>query len=246
MNDTTRATAQPGFVSLGADLRGYFACPGGDGPFPGVVLLQEAFGINDYIQSEVRRLAEHGYAAIAPDIFRGKTFAYSEFDKVAPMLQSLTDDGMSADIRACVAYLDAQANVKHDRYGAVGFCMGGRLAFLIAATFGEKFAAAASFYGGGIAPDQPRFFTPLIDRARDVTAELLLIYGADDDGITPAEHACVADALSREKKRYALSVYPGAPHGFASKDRPSYRAEQAEAAWAETLALFDRTLRHRT
>ncbi len=230
------------FVPLGESLRGYYARPSGNGPFPGVVLLQEAFGINDYIQGEVRRLAAHGYAAIAPDIFRGETFSYEDFSKVMPKLQTLNDDGMVADMRACVAFLDAQANVAHEKYGAVGFCMGGRLAYLASIEI-EKIVAASSFYGGGIAPDQPRLWKPVVDRAPEVHAELLMIYGADDEGITPSEHGRVAEALSKEKKRYALSVYPGAPHGFASKDRPSYRPQQAEAAWAETLALFERTLR---
>ena len=201
--------------------------------------------MNDYVQSEVRRLAEHGYAAIAPDLFRGETYGYdaSEMPKVYARLQSLSDDGMLADVRAAVAFLDAQPNLRHAAYGAVGFCMGGRLAVLTAVALGERIAAAASFYGGGIAPEQPRFFAPLRDRLGDVRAELLLIYGADDEGIAPAEHARIADTLSAHKKRYALNVYPGAPHGFASRDRESYRPEQAEAAWAQTLALFGRTLR---
>ncbi len=234
--------ARAEFVPLGGDLRGYVALPAGNGPFPGVVLIQEAFGINEYIQSEVRRLAEHGYAAISPDIFRGETFSYDDVSKVMPKLQTLTDDGMLADLRACLAFLDAQSAVAHDRYGAVGFCMGGRLAYLSAATF-EKIAAASAFYGGGIAPDQPRLWKPVVDRVPDVHGELLMIYGADDEGITPSEHGRLAEALSKAKKRYTISVYPGAPHGFASKDRPSYRPVQAEAAWAETLALFERRLR---
>lgn len=241
MQQTTHSVARAEFVPLEGDLRAYVAVPDGEGPFAGVVLFQEAFGINDYIQSEVKRLAAHGYVGIAPDIFRGKTFGYDEFDKIGPLLQSLTDDGLLSDTRACIAYLEAQVNVAHERYGCVGFCMGGRLAYL-SATAIDKLAAAASFYGGGIAPDQPRHFKPIIDRAPQVHAELLMIYGADDEGITPSEHARVAEALSREKVRYELSVYPGAPHGFASRDRPSYRPEQAEAAWAETLELFARTL----
>ncbi|HZO94877.1 MAG TPA: dienelactone hydrolase family protein [Candidatus Baltobacteraceae bacterium] len=231
------------FVSLGGDLRGYYACPVGMGPSPGVVLFQEAFGINGYIESEVRRLASHGFAAIAPDLFRGETFGYGEWEKVQPKLQSLTDEGMLDDVRASIAFLDGQSEVKRGAVGCVGFCMGGRLAYLSATTLGEKIAAAASFYGGGIAPDQPRFFKPILDKADGLRGELLLIYGADDEGITPSEHGRIASRLSELKKRYTLSVYPGAPHGFASRDRESYRARQAEAAWAETLALFERALR---
>ncbi len=235
--------ARAAFVPLGGDLRGYYAVPAGDGPFPAVLVYQEAFGVNDYVQSEVRRLAGHGYAALAPDLFRGETFDYDEWSKVQPKLQSLTDDGMLADVRAALAFLDGANEVEHRAYGAVGFCMGGRLAVLSAIALGERIAAAASFYGGGLAPEQPRFFTPLRDRLPEATADLLLIYGADDDGIAPGEHARIAETLSAHKQRYALSVYPGAPHGFASRDRPSYRPAQAEAAWAETLALFERTLR---
>jgi carboxymethylenebutenolidase len=210
-----------------------------------VLLFQEAFGVNDYIQSEVRRLAQHGYAAIAPDLFDGETFSYDQFDKIAPKLKAFTRDDLLAYVDAGIAYLDAQANVRHDRYGAVGFCMGGRLAVLAAIARPQKVAAASSFYGGGIAPDEVRYFPPLLDELDAVQAELLLIYGAEDAGITPAEHGRIAERLSREKKRYELSVYPGAGHGFASRDRESYRPEQAEAAWDQTLALFDRTLRTR-
>lgn len=242
MQQRSHDVARAEFVPLGGDLRGYLAMPGDEGPFPGVLLFQEAFGVNDYIQSEVRRLAAHGYAAIAPDLFRGETFSYSEFDKVRPKMQALTDDGMLADVRAAIAYLDAQPNVKRGPIGTVGFCMGGRLSFLCSVSLGDKIAAASSFYGGGIAPDEVRFFPPLLDRVPDVHGELLMIYGADDEGITPAEHGRLAAALSKAKKRYEISVYPGAPHGFASRDRESYRPQQAEAAWTETLTLFERTL----
>jgi carboxymethylenebutenolidase len=235
--------ARAEFVPIGDGKRGYYAVPQGDGPFPAVLVYQEAFGINGYMESEVRRLAEHGYAAIAPDLFDGETFSYDQFDKVMPKLQTMTDDVQLGYVKAALAFLDGEANVTHDAYGAVGFCMGGRLAFLTSVTYGDKIAAASSFYGGGIAPDQPRHFKPLLDRVPDVKGELLLNYGADDEGITPQEHARLAEALSREKKRYTLSVYPGAPHGFASVDRSSYRRDQAETAWAETLAMFDRTLR---
>lgn len=232
------------FVSLGGDLRGYYACPDGAGPFPGVLLYQEAFGINDYIQEEVRRLAEHGYAGIAPDLFRGEVYRYDQFDKVRPKLQSLTHEGLLADTDAALAFLEAQPNVRHGRYGAVGFCMGGKVAIMNALYRPAKVVVASSFYGGGIAPSEPPLWgTPLYDDLPKLQGEALLIYGADDQGITPQEHARIAEALSKNKKRYTLSVYPGAPHGFASRDRESYRPEQAEAAWAETLALFDRTLK---
>jgi carboxymethylenebutenolidase len=234
--------ARAEFVATAAG-RAYLAVPTGGGPFPGVLLFQEAFGVNDYIQSEVRRLAEHGYVAIAPDLFDGDTFTYAELEKVMPRLKSLGQETLLDHARAAAAVLDADPGVRHRRYGCVGFCMGGRLSVLTALALGTKIAAAASYYGGGIAPKEPRLYEPLVDRLREVQSELLLVYGADDQGIAPDEHGRIAETLSREKKRYTISVYPGAPHGFASRDRESYRPEQAEAAWLETLALFDRTLR---
>lgn len=236
-------TLRAEFVPLGGDRRGFYAVPVGTGPFPAVLVFQEAFGVNEYIQSEVRRLAEHGYAALAPDLFRGDTYGYDEFPKIQPRLQTLTNEVLLADVDASLAFLDGQREVKKDRYGAVGFCMGGRLAVLAALSRPERIAATSSFYGGAIAPQERRHFTPLIDHLESITAELLLIYGADDQSIVPKEHATIAERLSSLKKRYTLTVYPGAGHGFASRDRESYRPRQAEDAWAQTLALFDRALR---
>jgi carboxymethylenebutenolidase len=235
--------ARAEFVDTGEGKRAYYASPAGSGPFPGVLLFMEAFGVNDYVQSEVRRLAENGYAAIAPDLFDGKTFDYSDREGIAPRLKSLTDEGMLDHVRASAAFLAAQPEVKKSAYGAVGFCMGGRLAVLTAVALGDEIAAASSFYGGGIAPTERRFFDPLLDRLGDVKAELLLLYGAEDQSIAPDEHGRIAEALSAHKKRYALAVYPGAGHGFASRDRESYDRDVAEHAWNRTLELFGRTLR---
>jgi carboxymethylenebutenolidase len=239
----SHTVARAEFVATGDGKRAYYAAPDGEGPFPAVLVFQEAFGVNGYVQSEVKRLAEHGYAGIAPDLFDGKTYAYDDRESLMPRLQSLTDEGLLEHVRASVAYLGERTEAKKDPYGAVGFCMGGRLAVLTALELGERLAAASSFYGGGIAPKERRFFDPLVDRLGEVKAELLLLYGAEDQGIPPDEHGRIAEALSEHKKRYALVVYPGAGHGFASRDRDSYDADAAENAWARTLALFDRTLR---
>jgi carboxymethylenebutenolidase len=232
------------FVDTGDGKRAFYAAPDGEGTVPGVLVFQEAFGVNDYIQGEAKQLAAHGYAAIAPDLFNGKTVAYDDLDRAFGMLKALTDEGMLDHTRAAMRFLDAQPEVRRERKGAVGFCMGGRLAFLIAVSEPDQIAAASSFYGGGIAAEQKRFFDPLLDRVPELRGALLLIYGADDESITPQEHARLTAALSTHKKRYCISVFPGAPHGFASRHRTAvYRPDAAEEAWAETLALFDRRLR---
>ena len=137
-----------------------------------------------------------------------------------------------------------QQQVKKSAYGAVGFCMGGRLAVLTAAELGEKIAAAASFYGGNMAPDEQRLFTPLLDRFANVHGELLLLYGAEDQSIEPREHGRIAERLSSLKKAYTLVVYPTAGHAFASHGRKQmYQREPAEDAWRRTFELFDRSVR---
>ena len=234
-------------VDLASGLPGYLALPAGAGPHPGVLLFMEAFGLNGYVRSECDRLARLGYAALAPDFYRGDVFSYANFTPVAQKIQSIGDAGFVADIRAALAFLDARADVRHDGYGVVGFCMGGRLAFLTAAEFGDAIVAAASFYGGGIAPDQPRLGrAPLAPRAPEIRAKLLLIYGADDAGIPPTEIARVTEALGAAKVDATVHVYPNAGHGFASSDRESYVPAVTEAAWAETAAFLARAFAMRS
>jgi carboxymethylenebutenolidase len=236
--------ARAEFVDTGAGKRAYYAEPAGDGPFPGVLVFQEAFGVDDYVQSETRRLAEHGYAAIAPDLFDGQTYSYDDRDSIFPRLSVLTDNGMLERVNPAVHFLDAQPKVKKSPYGTVGFCMGGRLSVVVAAELGEKIGVAVSFYGGGMAPDEQRAFTPVLDRLPKITAELLLIYGGEDASIAPREHGRIAEALSAHKKKYTLTVYPHAGHAFASSGRPAnYDAQIAADAWARTLHLFERTLK---
>ena len=232
------------YVSLGGGLRGYFARPVHGGVQPGIVLFQEAFGLNPYVESEVRRLAASGYAAIAPDIFRGKQFSYADMAPVMANMQTLTDEGLLADAKACLDFFDGRDDIKHEGYGAIGFCMGGRLAFLAAAEFGSRIAAAVAFYGGGIAPapESPR--TPQLHRIPGISASLLMIYGADDHAIDATEHGRLAAALSAAKKEYAISVYPDAGHGFASRDRDSYRPDVADVAWRSALRFFFDKLDH--
>lgn len=226
-------------VDLGSGVHGYLALPEGTGPHPAVLVYMEAFGLNDYVKSECDRLARLGYAGLAPDFYRGEIFGYGNLEPVMKKLASLKDDGLIADVRSAVAFLDAHDAVRHDAYGVVGFCMGGRLAFLTAAELGPKIAAAVSFYGGGIAPTEPRFGRAVLTpRVPDVSAKMLMIYGADDGSIEPAEIGRLAEAFAAAKRDATVRVFPNAGHGFASSDRDSYVPSVTEAAWAETAAFF--------
>jgi carboxymethylenebutenolidase len=243
MTQTSSRLARAEFVPLAEGVRGFYALPAGSGPFPAVLVYQEAFGVNEYIQSEAVRLAEHGFAALAPDLFGGETFEYGDMERVYARLKTLTDDGLLSDVDAAIAYLRSRDEIAPGPLGVVGFCMGGRLAFLTATARAEAIGAAISFYGGNIAPAEQKLFPPLLHRVPELRGELWMLYGADDAGIAPDEHARLCEALSREKKNYAIRVFPGAGHGFASRNRESYRPEPTRIAWEETLAVLDRVLR---
>lgn len=230
-------------VSIRDNLGGYLARPQGNAAAPAVLVFMEAFGLNDYIRSVCDSLAQQGYAALAPDIYHGKTYAYDDLANALGTLQALTDNQIMEETRASIAFLEQQAGIDAGRLGVVGFCMGGRLAFLAATQLGERVKVAVSFYGGGIAAEHDRFGrTPPIQNAAEISAALLLLYGAEDASIPPAEHARIAQTLSENKKRYTISVFPDAVHGFACSMRGSYNPEAARRAWEMTYTHFERHL----
>ena len=230
------------FITYG-DRRAYVALPESAGPHRAVLLYMEAFGVNEYIATECDRLARAGYIAIAPDFFDGMTIPYSDLPRVRSMLNGWNDAQWLEHIHAAVGWLDARHDVAKAPLGAMGFCMGGRLAFLTALELPDRIGATISFYGGGIAPDEPTAGRPpLVGRVAELRAPLMLHYGAQDAGITPSELGRLTTALSEAKKRFCLNLYPDAGHGFASRDRDSYCADAAEEAWESSLRFLQREL----
>ncbi|HEX6549652.1 MAG TPA: dienelactone hydrolase family protein [Gammaproteobacteria bacterium] len=225
-------------VRLGSGVNGYVSRPRGSGPFPAVIVIMEAFGITGHIKGVCQRLAKAGFVAVAPDIFHGDVIAYPDMDAAMAKIRSLKDEDMLKDVGMTLDWLAAQREVERRSIGIIGFCMGGRLAFLCNCRFPDRFRAAVCFYGGGIAVEgeTDRFGrTPPIHLAAHMQAPIYLGYGADDQGIPPAEHARIAEKLSTLKKRFALAVYPGAGHAFLCEERPNYAPAAAEKAWQESL-----------
>jgi carboxymethylenebutenolidase len=228
---------QTEFLSIAAGVSGYLAKPSGV-PGIGVVVMMEAFGLNAFVKGVCERLARAGYVALAPDVYHGDTFDYSDRERAIARLNEIDDDVAMREVGAGLDVLVSQG-AREGRLAIIGFCMGGRLAFLANAVHGERMAASVSFYGGGIAPAVPRGRRkPLLDRVAELSAPQLLIYGARDASIASDEHARIAKALSDENKRYTLAVLPDAPHAFATFDRESYHAPAAEAAWRITFAFL--------
>ncbi len=234
-------------IQITKDLPGYYVTPTGTGRFPAVIVLMEAFGLNPWCKSICDRLAKSGFVAIAPDFYRGKTYDYADVPGAIAKLKSLNDDSIMTDVGKSIDFLAGKAEVNGSNLGVMGFCMGGRYAFLSSATYPTKIKAAISYYGGGIdaAPGNPLGQKSILDRVTTIQSPIMLMYGSDDQLIAADEHGRVAAALSKAKKRYILNVFPKAGHGFMSDRRESYSPEAAAEAWMMTTGFFSQNLKPR-
>lgn len=218
------------FTANSGTAPGYLARP--DERAPGVVVIQEWWGLNDHIKAVTERFAEAGYAALAPDLYRGRVA--SEPDEARKLAMALQFPEAITDIQGAVDYLRAQPFVEPKRVGVIGFCMGGRLTGQMA-IHGQRIGALAAFYGVPALSDE---------EAAAVSAPLLAIYGETDQGFPPDLIAENDRKLGAAGKTYQVTVYEGAPHAFFNDTRPHiYHAQAAEAAWSETLNWFERYLK---
>jgi carboxymethylenebutenolidase len=219
-------------VGDGTGMQAYLATPEGPGPFPGILIFQEAFGVNAHIRDVAERFAREGYVALAPEIFyrtapHGFEGSYTDFSAVMPHYQALTDDTLISDLKDSYAWLSGPGGTLE--ISAIGFCLGGRLSFL--ANSVVKLKAAVSFYGGGIAP-------ALLDRAALQQAPILLIWGGLDKHLPPEQTASVARALRDAGKTYVQADFSAADHGFFCDARASYHPASAAQAWALALQFI--------
>ncbi len=208
---------------------------GASGKLPGVIVIQEAFGLNDNIRSVADRIAAEGYHAAAPNLYHregGKAVGYDELADAIGLMQRLKDDQILADLRALVASLKGDAGVRADRIGITGFCMGGRVSYLAASELPE-IRASVPFYGGGIP----------VDRTPNLGAPILLHFGENDPYIPLANVEEIRSALEREKKSFEIHVYAGSGHGFFCSERADYNPEAAKLAWERTKAFFAKHLK---
>ncbi|NJM45959.1 MAG: dienelactone hydrolase family protein [Alkalinema sp. RU_4_3] len=149
-------------VMLGKDLMGYLSLPMGKTSSPAVLVLMEAFGLNANIKGVCDRLAKAGYAALAPDLYHGETFAYSDAPKAIEKLKTIKDEQVVKELELGLKFLAGEKMVDQGKkVGVTGFCMGGRLVFLAAAAFPKQIGAGVAFYGGGIAADRIRLGGPV-------------------------------------------------------------------------------------
>jgi len=220
-------------VKEASAMNAYVAYPKGDGLRPAIMIFQEAFGVNHHIRGFADRLANEGYIAIAPEIFHrtappGFEVGYTDFSKVMEHYQAITTEGLINDIQATYDWLLTQKNVEKAKIGCIGFCLGGKVAFL--ANSAVPLAASVAFYGGGM--------HTLTDRADKLSAPQLLFWGGKDQHIKQEHILAVTDALKAAGKGFINVEISYADHAFFNDARASYHQQAAKEAWAMVKQFY--------
>jgi carboxymethylenebutenolidase len=222
-------------------IAAYMACPDSKGPSPGVVVLQEVFGVNGHIRDIVDRLAQMGYVAIAPALFHRQApgfdvgYTLEDLELGRGYAGNTTAEQLLADIQGAIDYLESLPQVLPS-FGCVGFCFGGHVAYL-AATLPE-IKVTASFYGRGITTFTPGGGPPSVSRTADIKGKIYLFFGDEDQSIPPEHIAEVRSALQQQQIPHQIWQYPEAGHGFNCDRRDSYNPTAATDAWQRLTELL--------
>ncbi len=223
-----------GFVSFSGDsgaLGGYLTRPDDGQAHPGVILIQEWWGIEPHIQDLCGRLARAGYVVLAPDLYHGQVAA--EPDEANKAMMALNKDTAVDEIIQALDYLRSRDDVQPKRLGMTGFCMGGLLTWRTAERVGGELAAIVPFYAG--------HYRPTAESIGGITAPALVIWGAADDSIPASDREEIIGLLTDADKTFKAIIYP-AGHAFMNDQRPTHARESAEDAWTELLSWFSRYL----
>jgi carboxymethylenebutenolidase len=218
------------FAANGGACPGYLARAERDGA-PGVVVIQEWWGLNQHVKDVAERLAAAGYTALAPDLYHGDEIGYQEPDEAGKLMMALNIGEAAKDMRGAAAHL---RDLTNKPVGIVGFCMGGALSLYAACDNPDNVAACADFYG--VHPAAKPNLAAL-------QAPLLGIFAANDDFTPPATVHELDQQLTAAGKPHDFTIYPNTDHAFFNNDRPEvYAPDAARDAWEKLLAFFGKNL----
>jgi carboxymethylenebutenolidase len=238
--DVTNSTVQ--LNTPDGKMDSYVVQPKDAGTYPGIVVIQEAFGVNSHIKKVTERIAAEGYVAIAPDIFHRESerlIPYSDMAKAIATMQRVVDSKAMEDVAAAIAHLKSQSNVKASSIGVIGFCMGGRLTYLAAAHHANDIKAAVPYYPGGLTMGNP---SPL-SRTGEIKCPMYLFFGAKDQLIPMDQVGQINTELTSKKVAFQMKSYPEAGHGFFCDERGSYHEASAKDTWEKTKSFFAQHLK---
>jgi len=213
-------------------VTGLLYTPSGSGPFPGIVVIHEWWGLNDWVKEQAAKLADQGYVALAVDLYRGKVA--DNPNTAHELMRGVPEDRAARDLHAAVEYLKSQSNVKKDRIGSIGWCMGGGYSLNVA--LAEPTLAATVINYGHLATDPAAL--------HKINAAILGNFGGKDQGIPPEDVKKFEEALKKDGKQADIKIYPDAGHAFENpNNKGGYRAEDAADAWQRTVKFLNETLK---
>jgi carboxymethylenebutenolidase len=228
------------------EITGYLARPLGPGPFPGVVVIHHMPGYDEATKEIARRFAHHGYTTLCPNLHY-RSLPDGDPAEAAQRTREaggVPDEQCIGDVAGAQAVLRSMVTAD-GRLGVIGYCSGGRQAYLVACAL--PFDAAVDCYGGRVAPApeelQPGDPPPVVEMTADLSCPLLGLFGADDGNPSPEQTARIEAALQQHGKEYEFHTYEGAGHAFFSVDRPMYNVAAANDGWQRIWDFYDRNLR---
>ena len=227
----------------GKEMAAYRAMPATGQGFGTILVVQEIFGVHAHIADLCRRFAKAGYYAIAPELYfrQGDPKGYTEMPKlISEVVAKVPDEQVMGDLDASVAFAKGEGKADTAKLGVTGFCWGGRIVWLYAAT-NPGLKAGVAWYGRVVGDATPLTPKHPVDIAKELKAPVLGLYGGADTGIPndtvdKMREALKAGSPAAQKSR--IDTYPDTPHGFNADYRPSFRKDQAEDAWKKALAWF--------
>ena len=224
------------FRSNGHTASGYLVTPA-SGSGPGVLVIQEWWGLDSGIKEMAERLGKAGFVALAPDLYHGQLAAHDEMDKASHLMQSMPPDRAGRDMSGAVDYLAGHTAVTSTGIGVVGFCMGGMLSFIIAANRPDKVKAVVPFYGFPQGPAEPDW--------SKLTAPISGHMAEHDDFFSPAAAHALETKLRGMGKKVTLKVHPGTGHAFMAPHNALGTLNETVAAqiWPEAVSFLKDNLR---
>jgi carboxymethylenebutenolidase len=205
--------------------------PAGKGPFPALIVIHEWWGLNDWVKEQAAKLAGEGYVTLAVDLYRGKVADTP--DLAHELMRGVPQGRATRDLKAAFDFLAALPNVKKDRIGSIGWCMGG--GYSLEAAIAEPLLAATVINYGHLATEPADI--------EKIHAPILGLFGGRDQGITPEDVKKFQQAMEKQGKKIEVKVYPDAGHAFENpNNKQGYRADDAADAWRRTVAFLAATL----
>jgi carboxymethylenebutenolidase len=213
-------------------VQGVLYTPAGKGPFPALIVIHEWWGLNDWVKEQASKLAEQGYAALAIDLYRGKVATTA--DMAHELMRGVPEDRAKRDLHAAFEFLESQANVKKNRIGAIGWCMGGGYSLEVALR--EPTLAADVINYGHLATDP--------EALKKINAPILGSFGGQDRGITPDDVHKFEAAMKQAGKKIDVKIYDDAGHAFENPgNKDGYRPDDAADAWKRTVSFLAENLK---